>query len=93
MKARFDDHVITVRAVALPTGTSCLRDARIGSMARPMRRSDIEDLAASIRAVLADPDAGINELQCRRWEGALVALEAVLGEKISLVDNLEMDLL
>jgi hypothetical protein len=58
-----------------------------------MRRTEIEELAASIRALLADPDAGINEPQRRRWEGALVALEAVLGEKTSLVDNLEMDLM
>lgn len=58
-----------------------------------MRRTEIEELATSIRALLADPDAGINEPLRRRWEGALVALEAVLGEKISLVDNLEMELL
>ena len=62
-------------------------------MARPMRRSDVEELAVSIRALLADPDADINEPLRRRWEGALVALEAVLGEKTSLVDNLEMDFL
>jgi hypothetical protein len=58
-----------------------------------MRRSDVEELAVSIRALLADPDAQINEPVRRRWEGALVALEAVLGEKTSLVDNLEMDFL
>ncbi len=62
-------------------------------MARPMRRTDVEELAVSIRALLADPDADINEPLRRRWEGALVALEAVLGERTSLVDNLEMDLL
>ena len=62
-------------------------------MSRPMRRSEIEDLAASIRALLADPDAGINEPLRRRWEGALAALEAVLGETTSLVDNLETDFL
>lgn len=39
-----------------------------GSVTRPMRRSEIEDLAASIRALLADPDAGINEPP-RRWVG------------------------
>ncbi len=60
---------------------------------RPMRRNEIEELAASIRALLADHDGGINEPLRRRWEGALVALEAVLGERSSLVDNLEKDLL
>ena len=50
-------------------------------------------MAASIRGLLADSDADINEPLRRRWEGALVALEAVLGEKTSLVDNLEMDFL
>ena len=58
-----------------------------------MRRSEIENLAASIQALLADPDGDINEPLRRRWEGALIALEAVLGERTSLVDNLEMDLL
>jgi hypothetical protein len=58
-----------------------------------MRRTEIEELAASIPALLADPDEGINEPLRRRWEGALAALEAVLGEKTSLVDNLEMNLL
>jgi hypothetical protein len=58
-----------------------------------MRRNEIEDLAGSIRALLTDPAAAMNEPLRRRWEGALVALEAVLGEKTSLVHNLEMDFL
>jgi len=62
-------------------------------MAGPMRRSEIEKLAQSIRVVLTDTDADINELQRRRWEGALVALEVVLGERTSLVDNSDVDLL
>ena len=61
------------------------------NMARPMRRSEIEELAASIRALLTHPDGGINGPLRRRWEGALVALEVVLGEESSLVDNLEID--
>ena len=58
-----------------------------------MRRVEIEDLTASIRALLADPDAGLNEPMRRRWEGALAALEAVLGEETSLVDNSSSPLL
>lgn len=53
-----------------------------------MRRAEIEALAASIRAAMSDPDSQINEPLRRRWEGALVALEVVLGESSSLVDNL-----
>jgi hypothetical protein len=56
-----------------------------------MRRADIEQLAASVRSLLADPEGAINDLQRRRWEGALTALEAVLGERSSLVDNLAID--
>ena len=48
---------------------------------------------ASIRALLADPEADLNEPMRRRWEGALAALEAVLGEPSSLVDNFGADLL
>lgn len=58
-----------------------------------MRRGEIEKLAESIRVLLADPDAGVNEPLRRRWEGALVALEMVLGQQTSLVDNFESDLL
>lgn len=59
----------------------------------PMRRADIEKLANSIRALLTDPDADIKEPLRRRYEGALAALEAVLGQRSSLVDNFEADLL
>ena len=59
-----------------------------------MRRSEIEELSASITALLADPEADLNEPMRRRWEGALVALEAVLGHRTSsLVDNFPADLL
>lgn len=58
-----------------------------------MRRAEIEDLAASIRALLQDPEAELNDPLRRRWEGALTALEAVLGDAPSLVDNLGTDLL
>jgi len=57
-----------------------------------MRRAEIEKLADSVRALLSDPDADLNDPLRRRWEGALAALEAVLGERSSLVDNLGRDL-
>jgi len=65
---------------------------KYGHVARPMSRTQIEKLAGSMRALLTDPEADLNELQRRRWEGALVALETVLGEKSSLVDNIQIDL-
>jgi hypothetical protein len=46
-----------------------------------MRRGEIEELATSIRAVLDDPDAGLTDPLRRRWEGAFVALQVVLGER------------
>jgi len=51
----------------------------------PMRRGEIEKLADSVRAVLADPDAGLNEFTRRRWEGVQAALEVVLGQQSSLL--------
>ena len=62
-------------------------------MGRHLNRAEIEQLANSIRTLLADPDADINEPMRRRWESALAALEALLGERSSLVDNLGSDLL
>jgi hypothetical protein len=61
------------------------------SVGRSMRRAEIEELAISIRAFIADPQADPNEPMRRRWEGALAALEAVLGERSSLVDNFPLD--
>ena len=49
-----------------------------GTVSQPMERAEIERLAASIRALLAEPHAGLTESLRRRWEGALVALELVL---------------
>jgi hypothetical protein len=66
---------------------------RMVIMGRPMRRSEIEELAISVRVLLSDPEADINEPLRRRWEGALAVLEAILGERSSLVDNLGSDLL
>jgi len=62
-------------------------------MGRPLSRAEIEKLSESIRALPADPDAGLNEPLRRRWEGSLAALEVVLGERSSLVDNFDGNLL
>ena len=56
-------------------------------MAERMSFSEIEKFAVSIRALLADPDADLNDPVRRRWEGALSALEAVLGQESTLVDS------
>jgi hypothetical protein len=58
-----------------------------------MTRAEIQQLANSIRSLLADPDSDLNEPMRRRWEGALAALEAVLGDRSSPVDNFSVDLL
>jgi hypothetical protein len=62
-------------------------------MSRAMRKSEIEALALSIRELLGDPTADLNDPMRRRWEGSLAALEAVLGERTSLVDNFGSDFL
>ena len=59
----------------------------------PMPRAEIEKLADAVRVLLADPESGLNEPLRRRWEGALAALELVLGQRSSLVDNFEQYLL
>ncbi len=41
-------------------------------------------LAESIRAILADPDAALSPQARARWEGALTALEWVLGVPTSM---------
>jgi hypothetical protein len=43
-----------------------------------------------IRQLLADPDARLSGPTRARWEGALTALEAVLGEAPSLFDDAEL---
>lgn len=45
--------------------------------------AEVEKLAEDVRSLLADPDAGLTEQARRRWEGALAALEVVLGERES----------
>ncbi len=53
-----------------------------------MEIADIEKLASTIRGLLLEPHAGLSETLRHRWEGALVALELVLGVRASLVDIL-----
>lgn len=48
-------------------------------MAARLPWPEVEKLAAAVRELLADPDAGLTDHERRRWEGALVALEVVLG--------------
>ena len=45
---------------------------------------EIEALAASIRRLLEDRDADLSRDATLRWQGALTALEVVLGEPPSL---------
>jgi hypothetical protein len=53
---------------------------------RPFTRVEVERFAESVRALLADPDAGLSSDGRLRWEGALAALEAVLREPSTLLD-------
>ena len=47
---------------------------------RPLTRAEVGELTDCIRQLLADPDARLTEATRERWQGALTALEAVLGE-------------
>jgi hypothetical protein len=57
---------------------------------RPLTRADVGELVERIRQLLADPDTRLAVPTRQRWEGALTALEAVLGEAPSLVDDTEL---
>ena len=45
-----------------------------------MTRREVEVLVTSIRTLLDDPDALLTRHARLRWEGALTALEVVLGQ-------------
>ncbi|MHB1988054.1 MAG: hypothetical protein ACYCSF_08725 [Acidimicrobiales bacterium] len=53
-------------------------------MPEPLTTQEIGDLAASIRAVLDDCNVLIISSSRHRWEGALAAIEFVLGETARL---------
>ena len=57
---------------------------------RPLTRAEVGELTERIRQLLADPDAHLSGSTRQRWEGALTALEAVLGEAPSLVDDADL---
>ena len=61
-----------------------------GVSPRPLTHAEVGELADRIRHVLADPDAGLTEPTRQRWQGALTALEAVLGEPSSLAEELDL---
>lgn len=52
--------------------------------ARVLPMTEIRHLAADIRAMLDDADAGLSRDARLRWEGALTVLEVVLWERSSL---------
>jgi hypothetical protein len=54
---------------------------------KPLSKVDTMALADDIRNLLADPDADLTATTRARWEGALAALETVLGERSSLVED------
>ena len=74
----------TIHHVGRPGGTLGLVPTH--ATRRPLTHAQVVALADSVRALLDDPDAGLTEPMRRRWEGALTALETVLGEPSSLVD-------
>jgi len=53
----------------------------------PLTRAETTAFADSVRAILADPDANLSRDARLRWEGALTALEAVLGRAASLTSD------
>lgn len=57
-------------------------------MTRLLPRTEIVALADAVRRRLSDPDAGpLSPVERARWQGALVALETVLGQPPSLLDG------
>ena len=58
----------------------------------PSRSAEVVRMVADIRALLADPDARLSPTARHRWEGALTALEVVLGERPSLAREVADDL-
>jgi hypothetical protein len=59
----------------------------VEAVRKPLTRAEIAELAASVKALLEDQDAGLTQTVRSRWEGGLAALEAVLGLRTSLLDH------
>ncbi len=57
---------------------------------RTLSRKEVGEVVECIRQLLADPDARLTEPTRHRWQGALTAFEAVLGEPSSLVEDPEL---
>jgi hypothetical protein len=54
---------------------------------RVLTRAEVEEMADAIAALLADPGAGLSPVARARWEGALTAVEVVLGRAPTVAGN------
>ena len=61
--------------------------AKLAGVTAGLTRAQIAKLADDIRGVLADPDALTRDARLR-WEGALTALDLVLGNESTLPPEL-----
>jgi hypothetical protein len=52
---------------------------------KPLTKSETAALVSEIHELLSDPDVSLSVITRARWEGALSALEAVLGLRPSIV--------
>jgi hypothetical protein len=60
-------------------------------MANPLSRTEQVKMVESIRLLLADPDAHLSRDARLHWEGALTALEVVLGKPPTLgIEDLDL---
>jgi hypothetical protein len=81
-------------AAQFPVGSDdgVARESR--AMTRPLRNAQIEELAESLRQTLAGCEAGdlvVSTSMVHRIEGAVAALESVLGQRSSLLSDLTVD--
>lgn len=56
-------------------------------VSKPLSKAEVVALADDIQDLLADPEGGLNAATRAHWEGALAALEAVLGRRPSLLED------
>jgi hypothetical protein len=62
--------------------------AKLAGVTAGLTRAQIAKLADDIRGVLADPGADLTRDARLRWEGALTALDLVLGNESTLPPEL-----